>query len=50
MMPLISDYYRMNGLFNEAEVDGQQIEDQDPPADYTDNENERSEAEGNVQG
>ena len=49
-MPLISDYYRMNGLFNEAEVDGQQIEDQDPPADYTDNENERSEAEGNVQG
>ena len=39
-MPLISDYYKMNGLFNEAEVDGQQIEDQDPPADYTTNENE----------
>lgn len=39
-MPLISDYYKMNGLFNEAEVDGQQIEDQDPPADYTTNGNE----------
>ena len=34
-MPLISDYYKINGLFNEAEVDGQQMEDQDPPADYT---------------
>ena len=34
-MPLISDYYRLNGFFNEAEVDGQEIQDQDPPADYT---------------
>lgn len=34
-MPLISDYYRLNGFFNEAEVDGQPMEDQDPPADYT---------------
>ena len=40
-MPLISDYYKLNGLFNEAEVDGQEIEDQEPPADYTsNNENE----------
>lgn len=39
-MPLISDYYRLNGFFNEAEVDGQEIQEQDPPADYTSTGNE----------
>ena len=48
-MPLISDYYKMNGLFNEAEVDGQQIEDQDVPADYTANERDEPPNEGNPQ-